>query len=330
MWQSNVQNKKIPYRGSESADKELQFNVDFCDSRNETIDGMIEPSDLQDTLYNGDNLHYVAAICHPYVIDSPSSSNILAYDIAYDPISSIDGKSASFTLHRSGSNWSITHNSDTPGRSSGYFSITKFKVIHMLAKATKELDGSYSYTFLPMPYNADFPPITDMEIQSESTSVTFDIIGMSNYVTAGTSIDDSIFPQYDPNQGFQIPGWSGLTVKLNLINSSYTPVRINLGTVYCETNCHGGRVMCEAVFDANRQHIADRSVLVPARTSAQSYGSLPLYLTFKDVFDFDTNGYRPLNNTDVEITFWGEDGQGQATINAISWGNDGTIIYQTT
>ena len=59
-------------------------------------------------------------------------------------------------------------------------------------------------------------------------------------------------------------------------------------------------------------------------------GSVAVYATFAGLFDFDNNAGIKINNTDVEISIWGEDAQGEPIINVQTYGNDGTIIYYTT
>ena len=59
-------------------------------------------------------------------------------------------------------------------------------------------------------------------------------------------------------------------------------------------------------------------------------GSVAVYATFADVFDFDNNAGIKINNADVEISIWGEDARGEPIINVQTYGNDGTIIYYTT
>ena len=154
------------------------------------------------------------------------------------------------------------------------------------------------------------------------TSTEFDIFGFANFASNGQAVAGLTFQ--DINDDIAIHNWSGLTAKLNLVNTSSSAVTINVGYVYCQTNCHASAVACTAIYDSNYQQITNHQVTVPAN------GSVSIYITFADVFDFDNNGGVKMNNTDVEISLWGEDSQGEPTINVQTYGSDRTIIYYTT
>lgn len=317
LWQSNLLNKKIPYRGSQDNNKAFNFNIDIYDSDNESAEGMIEADDLGDSIYNSNNLYYFCVICHPGIVSQFSTNYIYSISKASNPISSADGKSAPFTLNMNSSGLLLQGNYSTPMSRTN---IRKFKVFHILGR----YDGS-DYTFLPIPYSADFPPITDLEIESERTSVEFDISALANFVSYGSAIPGLTFQ--DINNDIAIHAWSGVTVRLDLTNNDTTAHTINFGKVYCQTNCHTNAVVCEAVYNSSYQVISSQ-VTVPAK-SGSTPGRVSIYMTFKDVFDFDNNNYIPINNADVEISFWGEDNN-TPTISGQTWGNDGTIIYYTT
>ena len=309
LWQSNIAEKKIPYRGSEDWDKEVGFGIEVYDSNNESIEGMIEPSDLADTIYNGNNLYYYVAVCYPV------DYSVLAASMASQPIANVDGRSVSFRIRRNSSgDYQILGNVSQ----SVYDGTTIYKMVHMLARV---VDGNIE-SFIPIPYDSIQLPITTMEIQGTSTSVQFNIDSIGNFASNGQAVAALTF--YSINNDIAIHNWSGLTVKLSLTNSSGSAITINMGYVYCQTNCHTLAVACTAIYDSNYQQIANRQVTVPAN------GSVSIYITFADVFDFDNNGGIKMNNTDVEISFWGEDSQGEPTINVQTYGNDGTIIYYTT
>ena len=309
LWQSNIAEKKIPYRGSEDWDKEVGFGIEVYDSNNESIEGMIEPSDLQDTIYNGNNLYYYVAVCYPV------DYSVLAASMASQPIANVDGRSVSFQIRRNSSgDYQIRGNVSQ----SVYNGTTILKMVHMLARV---VDGNIE-SFIPIPYDSVQLPITTMEIQGTSTSVQFNIDSIGNFASNGQAVAALTF--YSINNDIAIHNWSGLTVKLSLTNSSGSAITINMGYVYCQTNCHTSAVACTAIYNSNYQQITNRQVTVPAN------GSVSMYMTFADVFDFDNNGGVKMNNTDVEISLWGEDSQGEPTINVQTYGNDGTIIYYTT
>ena len=309
LWQSNIAEKKIPYRGSEDWDKEVGFGSEVYDSNNESIEGMIEPSDLADTIYNGNNLYYYVAVCYPV------DYSVLAASMASQPIANVDGRSVSFRIRRNSSGeYQILGNVSQ----SVYDGTTIYKMVHMLARV---VDGNIE-SFIPIPYDSIQLPITTMEIQGTSTSVQFNIDSIGNFASNGQAVAALTF--YSINNDIAIHNWSGLTVKLSLTNSSGSAITINMGYVYCQTNCHTSAVACTAIYNSNYQQITNRQVTVPAN------GSVSMYMTFADVFDFDNNGGVKMNNTDVEISLWGEDSQGEPTINVQTYGNDGTIIYYTT
>ena len=160
-----------------------------------------------------------------------------------------------------------------------------------------------------------------MEIEATSTSVQFDIVGLANFVSNGQAIAGLTFQ--DINDDITVNNWTGMTVKMNLTNSGSSAITINVGYVYAQTNCHTSAVVCTALYNDSYQHITSRQVTVPA------HGSVALYMTFADVFDFDNNGGIKMNMTDVEMSLWGEDSQGEPTINVQTYGGDGTIIYYT-
>lgn len=309
LWQSNIAEKKIPYRGSEDYNKEVGFGIEVYDSNNETIEGMIEPSDLADTIYNGNNLYYYVAVCYPV------DYSVLAASMASQPIAHIDGRSVSFKIRRNASgDYQIGGNiSDSP-----WDGTTIFKMVHMLARV---VDGNIE-SFIPIPYDSVQLPITTMEIQGTSTSVQFDIDALANFASNGQAIAGLVFQ--DINDDIAIHNWSGVTVKMGLVNNSSSAITIHVGYLYCQTNCHEQAVVCTAIYNSSYQQITSRQVTVPAN------GSVAVYATFADVFDFDNNGGVKMNNTDVEISLWGEDSQGEPTINVQTYGNDGTIIYYTT
>ena len=309
LWQSNIVEKKIPYRGSEDYNKEVGFGIEVYDSNNETIEGMIEPSDLADTIYNGNNLYYYVAVCYPV------NYSVLAASMASQPIAHIDGRSVSFKIRRNASgDYQVGGNiSDSP-----WDGTTIFKMVHMLARV---VDGNIE-SFIPIPYDSVQLPITTMEIQGTSTSVQFDIDALANFASNGQAIAGLVFQ--DINNDVSIHNWSGVTVKMSLVNNSSSAITIHVGYLYCQTNCHEQAAVCTAIYNSSYQQITSRQVTVPAN------GSVAVYATFADVFDFDNNGGVKMNNTDVEISLWGEDSQGEPTINVQTYGNDGTIIYYTT
>lgn len=317
LWQSNLAYKRIQYRGNVDYGKVFNFTIDVYDSNNESIFGMIEASDLLDGTYNGNNLYYFCVICNPSIVNSFSTSDIYSISKASQPIADTDGRSAPFTMTMAtGGLW-------LQGNYATYMSRTsmrKFKVFHILGR----YDGS-SYTFLPIPYSADFPPITDLEIQTDRTYVEFDISALANFASNGTAISQLTFQ--DINNDIAIHAWTGVTVKLDLTNTATTAQTINFGEVYCQTNCHSEPVACTAVYNGSYQAISN-SVTVPAK-SGNTPGRTSIYMTFNGLFDFDNNNNMPINNTDVEISFWGESNN-NPTISAMTWGNDGTIIYYTT
>ena len=309
LWQTNIANKKIPYRGSEDWDREVGFGIEVYDSNNETIEGMIEPSDLQDTIYNGNNLYYYVAVCYPV------DYRALAAGMASQPIAHVDGRSVSFRIRRNSSgDYQIIGNVSQ----SVYDGTTIFKMVHMLARV---VDGNIE-SWIPIPYDSVQLPITQMEIQGTSTSVQFNIDALANFASNGQAIAVLVFQNI--NNDIAIHNWSGVTVKMSLVNNSSSAITINVGYLYCQTNCHAQAVACTAIYDSSYQQIISRQVTVPAN------GSVAVYATFADVFDFDNNAGIKINNTDVEISIWGEDAQGEPTINVQTYGNDGTIIYYTT
>ena len=314
LWQTNIYNKQIGYRGIQDEGKLVDFGIDVYDSDNESTEGMIEADDLNDTLYNGNDLYYFCVICDVRILNSFSSSYVYSVSKASQPISSVDGRTASFTMYMNSSGLLLQGNFATPMSRTG---VRKFCVFHILGR----YDGS-NYTFLPIPYSSDYLPITNLEIVSERTSVEFDISALANFASNGAAIRSLTFQ--DINNDIAIHRWSGVTVRLDLTNSYTSPITVNLGTVYCQTNCHSSPVACEAVYNSSYQSISNQ-VTVPA-ASGGTLGRVSIYMTFKDVFDFNNNGYITINNTDVEISFWGEY-NGSPTISAQTWGNDGTIIY---
>lgn len=309
LWQTNIANKKIPYRGSEDWDREVGFGIEVYDSNNESIEGMIEPSDLQDTIYNGNSLFYYVAVCYPV------DYSVLAAGMASQPIAHVDGRSVSFRIRRNSSgDYQIRGNISD----SVYDGTTIFKMVHMLARV---VDGNIE-SYIPIPYDSVQLPITQMEIQGTSTSVQFDIDALANFASNGQAIAGLVFQ--DINDDIAMHNWSGVTVKMSLMNNSSSAITIHVGYLYCQTNCHAQEVVCTAIYNSSYQQITSRQVTVP------SNGSVAVYATFADVFDFDNNAGIKINNTDVEISIWGEDAQGEPTINAQTYGNDGTIIYYTT
>lgn len=309
LWQTNIANKKIPYRGSEDWDREVGFGIEVYDSNNESIEGMIEPSDLQDTIYNGNDLYYYVAVCYPV------DYSVLAAGMASQPIANVDGRSVSFRVRRNSSgDYQIRGNI----ADSVYDGTTIFKMVHMLARV---VDGNIE-SFIPIPYDSVQLPITQMEIQGASTSVQFDIDALADFASNGQAIAGLVF--HDINNDIAIHNWSGVTVKMSLVNKSSSAITINVGYLYFQTNCHTQAVACTAIYDSSYQQITSRQVKVPAN------GSVAVYATFADVFDFDNNASIKINNADVEFSIWGEDAQGEPTINVQTYGNDGTIIYYTT
>lgn len=309
MWQNNIANKTIMYRGSQDWDKEVGLTMEAYDSNNETIDGMIEAGDLGDTVYNSNNLYYFVAACHP------TTNSVMATSMADQSISNVNGRSVSFRIRR---NASGEFNIIGSISQSGYDPSTQnYKMVHMLARV---VNGSVD-SYIPLPYRINHLPITIMRIETTSTSVQFDIVGLANFASNGSAISGLTFQ--DINDDIAIHNWSGLTAKLNLVNTGSSAVTINVGYVYCQTNCHTSEVACTAIYNSNYQQITSRQVTVPAN------GSVAIYLTFADVFDFDNNGGIKMNNADVEVSLWGEDSQGEPTINIQSYGSDGTIIYYT-
>ena len=311
LWQANITDKKIPYRGSQDEGRGVDFNIEIYDSNNETVQGMIEADDLNDTIYNSNDLFYFVALCNP------ATWEVMAASIATHSINHADGKTCSFSIYHNNSGWLIAGNNVESTRTG----VTKYKVVHMLCRV---VNGSLD-SWIPIPYSSSFPPITSMEIQSTRTSVEFDINSLANFVSNGSAISGLTFQSI--NNDISVNNWTGVTVKLNLTNSSANPVTINFGDVYCQTNCHSVPVACTAKYNSNYQLISG-NVTVPA-ASGGTPGSVAIYMTFADVFDFDTNNGVKIDNMDVEISFWGEDSQGNATISAQTWGNDGTIIYHT-
>ena len=309
LWQTNIANKKIPYRGSEDWDREVGFGIEVYDSNNETIEGMIEPSDLQDTIYNGNNLYYYVAVCYPV------DYSVLAAGMASKPIAHVDGRSVSFRIRRNSSgDYLIIGNVSQ----SVYDGTTIYKMVHMLARV---VDGNIE-SFIPIPYDSVQLPITQMEIQGTSTSVQFAIDALANFASNGQAIAGLVFQ--DINSDIAIHNWSGVTVKMSLVNNSSSAITIHVGYLYCQTNCHAQAVACTAIYNSSYQQITSRQVTVPAN------GSVAVYATFADVFDFDNNAGIKINNADVEISIWGEDARGEPIINVQTYGNDGTIIYYTT
>ena len=309
LWQTNIANKKIPYRGSEDWDREVGFGIEVYDSNNETIEGMIEPSDLQDTIYNGNNLYYYVAVCYPV------DYSVLAASMATQPIGHIDGRSVSFRIRRNVSgDYQIIGNVSQ----SVYDGTTIYKMVHMLARV---VDGNIE-SWIPIPYDSVQLPITQMEIQGTSTSVQFAIDALANFASNGQAIAGLVFQNI--NNDIAIHNWSGVTVKMSLVNNSSSAITIHVGYLYCQTNCHAQAVVCTAIFNSSYQQITSRQVTVPAN------GSIAVYATFADVFDFDNNAGIKINNADVELSIWGEDAQGEPIINVQTYGNDGTIIYYTT
>lgn len=317
LWQSNLEYKRIPYRGNVDYGRTIEFAIDVYDSDNESIFGMIEASDLLDGTYNGNNLYYFCVICNPSIINSFSSSDIYSISKATYPIANVDGRSAPFIMTMATGGLLLQGNYATYMSRT---SVRKFKVFHILGR----YDGS-AYTFLPIPYSEDHLPITDMEIQTERTSVEFEISALANFASNGAAISQLTFQSI--NGDIAIHAWTGVTVRLDLTNTESTAQTINFGEVYCQTNCHSVPVACTAVYNSSYQFISN-SVTVPAK-SGTTPGRTSIYMTFNGVFDFDDNNYLPINNTDVEISFWGES-NGNPTISAQTWGNDGTIIYYTT
>ena len=316
LWQTNIYNKQIGYRGSQDDGKMIDFGIEIYDSDNESTEGMIEADDLNDSLYNGNDLYYFCVICDVRILYSFSSSYVYSVSKASQPISSVDGRTASFTMYMNSSGLLLQGNYATYMSRT---SVRKFKVFHILGR----YDGS-AYTFLPIPYSEDHLPITDMEIQTERTSVEFEISALANFASNGAAISQLIFQSI--NGDIAIHAWTGVTVRLDLTNTESTAQTINFGEVYCQTNCHSVPVACTAVYNSSYQFISN-SVTVPAK-SGTTPGRTSIYMTFNGVFDFDDNNYLPINNTDVEISFWGES-DGNPTISAQTWGNDGTIIYHT-
>ena len=316
LWQTNIYNKQIGYRGSQDNGKMIDFGIEIYDSDNESTEGMIEADDLNDSLYNGNDLYYFCVICDVRILYSFSSSYVYSVSKASQPISSVDGRTASFTMYMNSSGFLLQGNYATYMSRT---SVRKFKVFHILGR----YDGS-AYTFLPIPYSEDHLPITDMEIQTERTSVEFEISALANFASNGAAISQLIFQSI--NGDIAIHAWTGVTVRLDLTNTESTAQTINFGEVYCQTNCHSVPVACTAVYNSSYQFISN-SVTVPAK-SGTTPGRTSIYMTFNGVFDFDDNNYLPINNTDVEISFWGES-DGNPTISAQTWGNDGTIIYHT-
>ena len=317
LWQSNIPQKRVAYRGAEDYGKTVDFMIDVYDSNNESSEGMIEAEDLNGTLYNGNNLYYFCVICDPRIMNSFSSSYVYSVSKASQPISNVDGRTASFSLTINNSGLMLQGNFATPMSRTN---VRKFKVFHILGK----YDGS-DYTFLPIPYNSDFPPITDLEVQSDRTSVEFDIAALANFASAGAYIPGLTF--YNINNDIAIHNWSGLTVRCDLTNSSSSAITVNFGEVYCQTNCHSGAIPNTAIYDGSYNVISNRQVTVPAK-SGSTLGRVSIYMTFANAFDFDLNNYLKINNYDVEVSFYGDSG-GSATISGQTWGNDGTIIYYT-
>ena len=316
LWQTNIYNKQIGYRGSQDDGKMIDFGIEIYDSDNESTEGMIEADDLNDSLYNGNDLYYFCVICDVRILYSFSSSYVYSVSKASQPISSVDGRTASFTMYMNSSGLLLQGNYATYMSRT---SVRKFKVFHILGR----YDGS-AYTFLPIPYSEDHLPITDMEIQTERTSVEFEISALANFASNGAAISQLTFQSI--NGDIAIHAWTGVTVRLDLTNTESTAQTINFGEVYCQTNCHSVPVACTAVYNSSYQFISN-SVTVPAK-SGTTPGRTSIYMTFNGVFDFDDNNYLPINNTDVEISFWGES-DGNPTISVQTWGNDGTIIYHT-
>lgn len=310
LWQSNIADKRIPYRGSQDFNKEVGFSIEVYDSNNETIDGMIEAGDLGDTIYNSNNLYYFVAACFPV------DYSVMASSIASQPIGHTDGRSVSFNIRRNASgDYMIIGNV----AQSTYDSRTiRYKMVHMLARV---VDGNIE-SWIPIPYDSVQLPITTMSIEPTSTSVQFDIDALANFASNGQAIAGLVFQ--DINNDVSIHNWSGVTVKMSLVNNSSSAITIHVGYLYCQTNCHEQAVVCTAIYNSSYQQITSRQVTVSAN------GSVAVYATFADVFDFDNNGGVKMNNTDVEISLWGEDSQGEPTINVQTYGNDGTIIYYTT
>ena len=308
LWQNNIAEKKIPYRGSEDWDKEVGFMIEVYDSNSETVEGMIEASDLGDTIYNSNNLYYYVAVCYPV------DYSVLAASMAIQPIGHIDGRSVSFRIRRNVSgDYQIIGNVSQ----SVYDGTTIFKMVHMLARV---VDGNIE-SWIPIPYDSVQLPITQMEIQGASTSVQFNIDSIANFASNGQAVAALTF--YSINNDIFIHNWSGITVKLSLVNNSSSAITINMSNVFCQTNCHTNAIASTAIYDSNYQYISSRQVTVPAN------GSVSIYITFANAFDFDNNGGVKVNNTDVEVSFWGEDSQGEPTINVQTYGGDGSIIFYT-
>lgn len=308
LWQNNIAEKKIPYRGSEDWDKEVGFMIEVYDSNSETVEGMIEASDLGDTIYNSNNLYYYVAVCYPV------DYSVLAASMATQPIGHIDGRSVSFRIRRNVSgDYQIIGNVSQ----SVYDGTTIYKMVHMLARV---VDGNIE-SWIPIPYDSTQLPITQMEIMGTSTSVQFNIDSIANFASNGQAVAALTF--YSINNDIFIHNWSGITVKLSLVNSSSGAITINMSNVFCQTNCHTNAIASTAIYDSNYQYISSRQVTVPAN------GSVSIYITFANAFDFDNNGGVKVNNTDVEVSFWGEDSQGEPTINVQTYGGDGSIIFYT-
>ena len=308
LWQNNIAEKKIPYRGSEDWDKEVGFMIEVYDSNSETVEGMIEASDLGDTIYNSNNLYYYVAVCYPV------DYSVLAASMAIQPIGHIDGRSVSFRIRRNVSgDYQIIGNVSQ----SVYDGTTIYKMVHMLARV---VDGNIE-SWIPIPYDSTQLPITQMEIMGTSTSVQFNIDSIANFASNGQAVAALTF--YSINNDIFIHNWSGITVKLSLVNNSSSAITINMSNVFCQTNCHTNAIASTAIYDSNYQYISSRQVTVPAN------GSVSIYITFANAFDFDNNGGVKVNNTDVEVSFWGEDSQGEPTINVQTYGGDGSIIFYT-
>lgn len=317
LWQSNLLNKKVVYRGAEQPNGvDVDFFIEIYNSDHETVQGMIEADDLQGVNYNSDNLFYFVAICNP------NTWTVWASSVATSSIGN-GGTTAPFNITRNNSGWVITGNVAT---SPIITELPNLKIVHMLAK---KVSGSLD-SYLPIPYSVQNPPITNLEVQTTSTSVQFDIQYLATFASNGTIISQFTPSDWkDITTDIEIVAWSGITVKLEFHNTSSSAITVNLGEVYCQTNCHVGATACTAIYDSSYNVITSRMVTVPAKPSGSDYGSVAVYLTFADVFDFDNNNYTPIDMFDVELSFWGEDNQGQPTINVQSFGGDGSIIYRT-
>lgn len=313
IWQNNQTTKIVADRGEVDDSRDIQFTLGFYSDDNETVEGQITVDDLKGGQVNCSNLYYAVAICNPKILDEDYNDQyVLGIACAEQPIEDTDGQMVTFSLTQFRTWKELYHLQD-------------YTAIHMLSV------GRNTGTYMEMPYSADYPPVTTIKVQSAATPMQIYVEAIADWTSTAQGISSLTFNDVSGNVDVRCFGWTGITAKVSLTTSSEATrdVTVNFGQVYAQTNMSEGAEAVELIVDSDYDNVTytekdyDNGVRIRNKQITMPPGieNFEIYLTFPNILRNAQYG------DDIELTIWGESGSGQATLNAFSAGNDGSILY---